>query len=143
MDQHWLAWLPDNTKNHSIIPLLNLDIDLWYLDDGTIVGRPNDALHALQLIIKKANEVGLKLNHKKFGISILGSNSKADIEEITKTFQLVSLGIQWMGNEFLSDSRLTDQAAIFCLDKKITELQHLSAKLTKISAYSAWCQHQD
>lgn len=75
---------------------MNLDLNLWYLDDGTIAGHPDDVLHALQTIIIQANEVGLELNHRKCEISFLGSKLNEECDQFMKLFQVVTPDIQEM-----------------------------------------------
>ena len=124
----------------SSLKLLELDLNLWYLDDGTIAGNPYDVLIALNLIIKKANEIGLELNNRKCEISVLGEYSAEQKNEIMRMFENVSPGIQEIqeNNAFLLGSPLTDQSAIGCLDRKINDLKKMTNKLKNISAHSAY-----
>lgn len=59
-----------------ISSLKELDLNIWYLDDGTIAGAPDSVATALQEIIDKANEIGLQLNHSKCEIAVLGTECK-------------------------------------------------------------------
>lgn len=108
--------------------MLNLDLNLWYLDDGNV--DPNDVFIALNLIIKKPNEIGLESNHRKCEISILGEDSRKK-KEIKQTFEAICLGIIdiQINNSFILGSPFTDQSAVVCLDQKINDLQKLTKKL--------------
>lgn len=124
----------------SSLQLLNLDLNIWYLDDGTIAGEPEAVLKALNVIIDKANEIGLKLNYRKCEISVLGiHNDDAKVEAIQK-FRDLFPGIQEMNpdNAFLLGSPLTDQSAIVCMNQKIDDLEHLTEKLKNINVHSAF-----
>lgn len=54
-----------------ISSLQDLDLNLWYMDDGTIAGTPNNVLKALKIIIELTQEVGSELNYAKCEISML------------------------------------------------------------------------
>lgn len=100
----------------NIVSSLNMDLNIWYLDDGTIAGHPEDVLKAFKMIIEKSKEVGLELNHDQCELSILGPHSVKLKNELLELFQEMSPGIQEMHNdahnEFLLGSPLTDQAAV-------------------------------
>ena len=50
---------------HPILDNLKSELTVFYLDDGTIGGAESDLLHDFQSIEKKAEELGLHLNHRK------------------------------------------------------------------------------
>lgn len=124
----------------SSLQLLELDLNLWYLDDGTIAGSPDVVLNAFHIIIEKADEIGLSLNHRKCEMAILGQYTTEDKITLLDLFDKVSPGIQEieLNNAFLLGCPLTDQAAVVCLDRKINNLQNFTKKLTNISAHSAY-----
>lgn len=119
---------------------LNLDLNLWYLDDGTVAGKPEDVLKAFNVIIAKANEIGLELNYRKCELSILGPYIDDQRTRIIKQFQNLSPGIQEMetSNSFLLGCPLTEQSATVCLERKIDDLKHLTDRLQNINAHSAF-----
>lgn len=104
--------------------LEQLDLNIWYLDDGTIAGSPEDVSNALQTIIEKAKEIGLELNFKKCEMSVLGTDSNEIKQELHRKFNIISSGIKIMEpeNEFLLGSPLTENASKICLKNKTMEL---------------------
>ena len=123
---------------HDIISNLeNLDLNIWYLDDGTIAGKPDDFLTAFNTIIQKAQDLGLEVNFKKCEMSIIGTDVHDVKLDWHQRFNIVSDGIQLMRteHEFLLGSPLT---SILCLNKKTVDLQNLSENLKSISMHSAY-----
>ena len=45
--------------------LPDLDINVWYLDDGTLCGNPNNLLRALRIVEEDGPARGLSLNRGK------------------------------------------------------------------------------
>ena len=45
--------------------VLGLSLNAWYLDDGTLVGSPDDLAAALHIVEEEAPALGLHLNHSK------------------------------------------------------------------------------
>lgn len=123
-----------------ISSLEDLDLNIWYLDDGTIAGSPNNVLKAFRKIIILAQEIGLELNYAKCELSILSFESDESKLEIEHQFKSIAAGIQTMKpeNEFLLGSPLTDAASTICLNKKILDLQNLTKRLKNISMHSAY-----
>ena len=52
-----------------------LALNAWYLDDGTLIGSPNDLLSALEIIEREGPRIGLHLNKAK---SLLYIPAEAD-----------------------------------------------------------------
>lgn len=70
-----------------ISSLQDLDLNLWYLDDGTIAGSPNNVLKAFATIINLAQQIGLELNFAKCELSILAFDSEESKIEIERQFK--------------------------------------------------------
>lgn len=85
---------------HDIISNLQiLDLNIWYMDDGTIAGNPEDVLRAFKSIIEKAKAVGLDVNFNKCEMAILGTEMNDVKLEWQRRFNSVSDGIQIMKAE--------------------------------------------
>lgn len=121
-----------------ISSLKELDLNIWYLDDVTIAGTPDNVSRALQEIIHKTNEIGLQLNRAKCEMSVLGTPSTKIKSDLHKHFDSLAKGIQMMKpeNEFLLGSPLTEAASKICLAKKTTDLRNLAEKMKNISMHS-------
>lgn len=63
---------------HPIIMSLKSDINLWYLDDGTLAGDANTVFDDFQYIISECSNIGLNINFKKCEISFLSEKSEID-----------------------------------------------------------------
>jgi hypothetical protein len=50
---------------HRIIKNLTSELNIWYLDDGTLGGKASDVLHDLEKIICDFKKIGLTLNFNK------------------------------------------------------------------------------
>ncbi len=50
---------------HPIVKQLQSDINVWYLDDGTIGGNPTTLLKDLEIIANSGFEIGLQMNLEK------------------------------------------------------------------------------
>jgi len=53
-----------------IVDAIATELNLWYLDDGTVGGDPEKVIEALTTIIAMAKEVGLTLNFRKCEVAI-------------------------------------------------------------------------
>ncbi len=122
------------------LKIMDLDMNIWYLDDGTIAGCPKHVLKAFHIIVEKAKEIGLTLNHRKCEISVLGPHTFEEKKDLLELFNNASPGIQEIevSKAFLLGCPLTDQAAVVCLERKIKDLESFTNKLKNISAHSAY-----
>ena len=50
---------------HSLVEQLSSELNIWYLDDGTLGGSQEKVLQDFRLVEDKASELGLVLNHSK------------------------------------------------------------------------------
>lgn len=124
----------------SSLQMLNLDMNLWYLDDGTVAGEPEVVLKALNMIIDRADEIGLQLNYQKCEVSVLCTYSNEMKAGIIQNFRESFPDVKLMENDnaFLLGSPLTDHSATICLDRKIADLRRLTEKLKNMNAHSAF-----
>ena len=57
----------------------NLNINVWFLDDGTLCGSPDDLLKALLLVEEDGPSRGLLLNRQKSLLSISEDSSASNL----------------------------------------------------------------
>ena len=59
---------------HGLISRLTSELNIWYLDDGTLAGRPESVCSDFEAIIAAQDSLGLKVNVSKCEFSVLGSD---------------------------------------------------------------------
>ena len=68
-----------------LISQLSSDLNVWYLDDGTLAGHPDHVRADFKKIIAAQSSLGLKVNLNKCEFSVLGSNKSA-VDALTASF---------------------------------------------------------
>ena len=86
---------------NSIVSSLNSDINLWYLDDGTIAGDPTTVFNDYKKIISESSALGLSLNFKKCELTIL-TNNVLSRSKILSKFRFLTPEIQEIAIEHFS-----------------------------------------
>ncbi|XP_064394938.1 uncharacterized protein LOC135342184 [Halichondria panicea] len=73
-----------------------LALNAWYLDDGTLIGSPNDLLSALEIIEREGPRIGLHLNKAK---SLLYIPAEADqsVNPLPSAIPIVREGFSLLG----------------------------------------------
>lgn len=72
-----------------IIEHLSSELNIWYLDDGTLGGDPDTVINDLKFIIKECLNIGLAINPEKCELYFCGRRSESTIQN----FAEVSPGI--------------------------------------------------
>src|SRR6202044_4014500 len=73
-----------------IVEALDLEFNVWYLDDATLGDTPERALEALRLVMDNAAEVGLHLNSAKSELAVTGAGSEEERAAILEAFRAVA-----------------------------------------------------
>lgn len=58
---------------------LQSELNIWYLDDGSLGGNPDTVLEDLKTVIQMAAAIGLRLNFSKCEIMVLGDDYDNEI----------------------------------------------------------------
>lgn len=74
-----------------LITQLNAELNIWYLDDGTLADAPQKVLSNLALIQEKANSLGLQLNSGKCELYFCGGSVDGDV---VNQFENIAPGIR-------------------------------------------------
>lgn len=61
---------------HEMVSVLKSELNIWYLDDGSLGGSPEVVLNDLSTIIAMSANLGLRLNFSKCELMILGDDSR-------------------------------------------------------------------
>ena len=59
---------------HGLVSRLTSELNMWYLDDGTLAGNPESVRSDFEAIIAAQDSLGLKVNVSKCEFSVLGSD---------------------------------------------------------------------
>lgn len=73
-----------------ISSLKELDFNVWYINDGTTAGTPDNVSRILQEIVHKMYDIGLQLNRAKCEMSVLGTQSIKMKNDLHKHFDSIS-----------------------------------------------------
>jgi len=78
---------------HPMILALQSELNVWYLDDGSLADNPEIVLKNLEKIVNIGNSLGLQLHFSKCEMAVLGGNEREETE-ILKKFSSLAPGIQ-------------------------------------------------
>jgi hypothetical protein len=98
---------------HRIIKDLTSELNIWYLDDGTLGGKASNVLHDLEKIICDFKKIGLTLNFNKCELYFFDSISPNDKSIFMDKFQSLTPGLHICNNEDLK--RAFSSANIPCI----------------------------
>lgn len=83
---------------HEMTSGLLSELNLWYLDDGTLAGDPETVLQDLETIIKKSSDLGLRLNFSKCELKVIGNDEG---QKIFNSFNEIAPGIVSADDKFV------------------------------------------
>ena len=116
-----------------LVRSMTSDLNLWYLDDGTIGGELHDLLHDLDTVRRVGPTIGLLLNEDKCEIV-------TNDDSVVSSFRTVMPNIlHTRGNDaVLLGAPIGDQSAIDnVLQSKLTVFQRFASRLTTLNAQDA------
>ena len=79
---------------HPIISDLKSELNMWYLDDGTLAGDPQTVFEDFQSIIRLSSELGLEVNPKKCEIKYLSNTQNLNACSLLAKFESIAPNIQ-------------------------------------------------
>lgn len=123
-----------STAIHPIIEELTADLNVWYLDDGTLMGDAKTIKKDLLIIKERFHELGLEVNTKKCEIHFLKKTTNNDIEE----FEEICPGIKEVEELTLLGSAITLNIGNELLKKKENELRLLFSRLELLNKHVAY-----
>lgn len=125
--------------HQDIVLQLQSPLNIWYLDDGTIGGSPDEVLGDLQLVIAAQTSTGLALNAAKCELFIRGY-SQPEEEHILRRFNSTLSGISQTHAPKLEllGAPLTDEAIPTILKAKNQQVATMCRRLKHLSAHSAF-----
>ena len=60
------------------------EVNLWYLDDGTVCGDPKTVQEDLQRILEASNPLGLSVNSEKCEIFTITGSGRKELQDDTQ-----------------------------------------------------------
>jgi len=124
---------------HPIVKSLGTELNLWFIDDGTIADTADVVLASLDHIIKESDRVGLSLNLKKCEFATISPDA-SDRAAVMEKFHDYSPDIRCMpdNDTTLLGAPLTETSISTILNLKTNQFKTLSERLSTISAHSAF-----
>jgi len=122
-----------------MVQSLQTELNLWFLDDGTIAGPPELVLEAMKFVMGESEKLGLVLNQSKCGLAVIGGNME-ETEIIIINFRDLASEIQVISpdNSKLLGAPLTDKTIKTVMDLKTKDFSTLSSRLSHLSSHSAF-----
>ncbi|XP_065315669.1 uncharacterized protein LOC135924537 [Gordionus sp. m RMFG-2023] len=106
----------------------DLDLNLWYLDDGTLCGNQHQISKALFHLERECPKIGLELNKTKIEICIL--NPEIPLDSF-KDYNIIEIDdIQLLGSPLLNN-KISEKT----IDKTFFELQNLEKFINHIPSH--------
>jgi hypothetical protein len=120
-----------------IILSLNSELNIWYLDDGTLADYPEVVLSDFKKVINLSRKIGLELNLNK--CEIFSCSGDTDLKVI-KEFQNLAPGIKICdrGSLSLLGSPIFDQGFKNTVEKTIITVENLLNKAEFLSRHVAY-----
>lgn len=116
---------------HPIITSLLSDLNLWYLDDGTLAGPPETVLKDLASLISRFKNIGLEINPSKCELFFLNNIDG----EIVASFNELTPGIKILDNHLeLLGAPLTSTSTKTILQRKYDEMKLLFSRLKDLNS---------
>jgi hypothetical protein len=128
-----------NLAIHPIITQLTSDLNIWYLDDGTIGGKRSTVLADLQTIIDRFAEIGLTINFNKCEIFI-GESIPPNIRtSIMKDINILTPNISVLSHDNLTllGAPIFDESIPLSINAKIDHFHSCSELLFQINPHMA------
>lgn len=119
---------------HPIVQDLTSELNVWYLDDGTIGGDPNVVLHDFSTIIKKCRDVGLNVNFSKCELYFCGAQNNY----IATEFHKISSSIKIVNDLSLLGAPISDNCLSSIFDNKFEEVSTLLERVKSLKSHIAY-----
>ena len=114
------------------------ELNIWYLDDGTIAGDIETVLSDLKHIIDAASALGLKINSSKCELSLIGPH--ADPEVVLQSFRSLAPDIIMtpLDNLSLLGAPILPPALADSLSKKLQDLKRMVLNLNSLDSHDGY-----
>ncbi len=116
---------------------------VWYLDDGTLIGREEDVAEALDLLMKEGPAFGLHLHLGKCEVYWPG---RSDFPKIPKAVQRKTEGLALLGSPLHGSEDFFERQVRECVDKaermqrKLAEMEDAHSELYLLRQCASSCR---
>lgn len=118
-----------------IIEDLAAELNIWFLDDGTLCGEPDVVMADFEKLITKCESIGLRINKSKCELYFC---SEKDDSVISK-FNVLSPGIKVLDSEIeLLGTALFPSSTAKILEKKLIQMKTMFERLTELNHHIAF-----
>lgn len=120
---------------HPVIESLSSDLNIWYLDDGTLAGPPETVLRDFEILMQRLKHVGLEINPAKCEIYFMGDFST----DVYDKFSTLSPGIRIVKDELeLLSSPIISSNIEKCFEDKFSSLRRLFSRLKEVPLHISY-----
>ena len=121
-----------------IVNKMKSDLNIWYLDNGTIVGNTQTVLEDYQEILKALESHGLAINPTKCELHLINPQSE-ECKNALQSFQNITPGVKLVDKENLTllGSPIYPEGIEAVLESKLENLELMASRLSKIDSHSA------
>lgn len=121
---------------HPIIEMLASELNIWYLDDGTLGGEYDAVLSDFKLLIQECGKIGLEINPTKCELFFCGNTDQSIIDQ----FNAVSPGIKVVDTHDLEllGAPLTEEAEEKVLLKMHSKLKTMFERIGTLNHHMAY-----
>lgn len=122
---------------HQIVKNMMSKFNIWYLDDGCLIGDPTSVFTDFQTIIEMGKKIGLKVNLSKCEVFMLDGNGSKNA--VQSTLEENDWGVQIRGFEHavLLGGAFHDDAIPGILKEKLEDLETMVERLKMIGRHEA------
>jgi hypothetical protein len=121
-----------------IVKKMKSDLNIWYLDDGTIAGNTQTVLADYQEILKALESHGLAINPTKCELHLINPLTE-ECKDALESFQSITPGVKLVdkANLTLLGAPIYPEGIEAVLESKIENLELMAGRLSKIDRHSA------
>ena len=122
-----------------LIQGLNCELNIWYLDDGSIGDSPEKVLSCVEKLIRDLNEIGLVVNQSKCELIIL-HHSEEEALRTEKSFRdmIPGLKVVQQSDCSLLGAPLADAGISATMREKVGDLERMSSRLELVESHQAF-----
>lgn len=117
--------------------MLPSELNLWFLDDGTLSDEPERVLNDFKILIEEAKKIGLEINPT---ICELYFCSDKD-DEILSEFNQICPGISVVNDESLNllGAPIFDESFKSVSEKLLRKLKIMFGRMKNLNSHTAYC----
>ena len=121
-----------------VIKKMKSDLNVWYLDDGTLAGNVNTVLEDYQQILSAIKSHGLEVNPSKCEVYLIKPQSR-ECAEALRSFQSVTASIKQVDKCDLTllGAPIFPEAIAGVLESKLENLELMAIRLKQVDSHAA------